>query len=170
MPIPDPVARSGAQTVLLAEQFESVQGEGPWTGQRCAFVRFSRCNLTCSWCDEKHTWDWCRYRPGEVSRRVPVHDVAAWVRECEVDLLVITSGEPMIQQAAMIALADEVGTAVRVQVETNGTQIPCRELVERVDLWVVSPKLSSSGWNSVAGSSHRRWMRCAVPVARCSSS
>jgi 7-carboxy-7-deazaguanine synthase len=34
-------------SAILAEKFESFQGEGPWTGQRCAFVRFSRCNLSC---------------------------------------------------------------------------------------------------------------------------
>lgn len=132
-------------TALLAEKFESFQGEGPLTGQRCVFCRFSRCNLTCSWCDTKYTWDWSQYRPTEVSSRVPVPDLVNWVTERAVDLMVITGGEPMLQQPAMIALAAGVGESVRVQVETNGTQPPAPELVDLVDLWVVSPKLANSG-------------------------
>ncbi|MEU6562608.1 7-carboxy-7-deazaguanine synthase QueE [Nocardia nova] len=139
---PGPVSEP---SVLLAEQFVSVQGEGPYSGQPCAFTRFSRCNLACAWCDEKPTWDWSQFRPEEVSRRVSVAAVADWVLESDVDLLVITGGEPMIQQHAMIALAENVRPAVRVQVETNGTQAPDPELVDLVDLWVVSPKLAHAG-------------------------
>ncbi|MGH3677458.1 MAG: 7-carboxy-7-deazaguanine synthase QueE [Mycobacterium sp.] len=132
-------------TAILAEKFESFQGEGPLTGQRCVFCRFSRCNLTCSWCDTKYTWDWTQYQPTQVSSRVPVPKLVDWVTERAVDLMVITGGEPMLQQPAMTALAAGVGDGVRVQVETNGTQVPTAELVDLVDLWVVSPKLANSG-------------------------
>lgn len=132
-------------TAILAEKFESFQGEGPLTGQRCVFCRFSRCNLTCSWCDTKYTWDWTQYQSTEVSSRVPVPDLVDWVAERGVDLMVITGGEPMLQQAAMTTLAAGVGEGVRVQVETNGTQVPIPELIGLVDLWVVSPKLANSG-------------------------
>lgn len=133
------------RSVLLAEKFESFQGEGPLTGQRCVFCRFSRCNLTCTWCDTKYTWDWAQHQPAEVSRRVSVSGLVDWVAERAVDLLVITGGEPLLQQDAMIDLASGVGDGVRVQVETNGTRTPADELVEVVDLWVVSPKLANSG-------------------------
>ncbi len=132
-------------TAILAEKFESFQGEGPLTGQRCVFCRFSRCNLTCSWCDTKYTWDWTQYQPTEVSSRVRIPDLVDWVTERSVDLMVITGGEPLLQQPAMTALAAGVGERVRVQVETNATQAPTRELVDLVDLWVVSPKLANSG-------------------------
>ncbi len=132
-------------TAILAEQFESFQGEGPLVGQRCVFCRFSRCNLTCTWCDTRYTWDWTQYVPKEVSKRVPVAKLAAWVTARDVDLMVITGGEPMLQQSAMTDLAEGVPEHVRVQVETNGTQIPDPALVDLVDLWVVSPKLANSG-------------------------
>lgn len=130
---------------IVAEKFGSVQGEGPWTGQRCVFVRFSRCNLKCKWCDTTYTWDWTRYTPTEVSTRVPIADLVGWVAGQDVDLMVITGGEPMLQQPAMTALAAGVPDCVRVQVETNGTRPPDPRLVELVDLWVVSPKLANSG-------------------------
>lgn len=132
-------------SAILAEQFESFQGEGPLTGQRCVFCRFSRCNLTCTWCDTRYTWDWTRYTPTEVSKSVPVTELIDWVTARDVDLMVITGGEPMLQQPAMTALAAGVPQHVRVQVETNGTQIPDPGLVDLVDLWVVSPKLANSG-------------------------
>lgn len=142
--LPPPAIRVEG-TAILAERFESFQGEGPLTGQRCVFCRFSRCNLTCSWCDTKYTWDWTQYLPTEVSSRVPVPDLVDWIAERDVDLVVITGGEPMLQQPAMTELAASLGTGVRVQVETNGTQIPTPTLTELVDLWVVSPKLANSG-------------------------
>ncbi|MFI9811511.1 7-carboxy-7-deazaguanine synthase QueE [Saccharothrix variisporea] len=131
-------------SAILTEKFESFQGEGPWTGQRCVFVRFSRCNLRCGYCDTPESWDWSRYNPAEVSARVPVAELVSWVRERGVDLMVITGGEPMLQQPAMTALARGLAD-VRVQVETNGTVAPTPELASLVDLWVVSPKLANSG-------------------------
>ncbi|MGW0251138.1 7-carboxy-7-deazaguanine synthase QueE [Nocardia goodfellowii] len=130
-------------TALLTEMFVSTQGEGPLAGQRCAFVRMSTCNSRCTWCDTPQTWDWSRYNPAEESNRVPVTEIAQWVGEVGVDLLVLTGGEPMLQQPAMAALADMV--SARVQVETNGTKAPIPELAERVDAWVVSPKLANAG-------------------------
>ncbi|WP_218952350.1 7-carboxy-7-deazaguanine synthase QueE [Amycolatopsis anabasis] len=132
-------------SAILTEKFESFQGEGPWTGQRCAFVRFSRCNFRCGFCDTPESWDWSRYHPTEVSERVPVTDLVSWVGERAVDLVVLTGGEPMLQQPAMAALARGVKPAARVQVETNGSMPPTPELVSLVDLWVVSPKLANSG-------------------------
>jgi 7-carboxy-7-deazaguanine synthase len=131
-------------SAILAEKFESFQGEGPWTGQRCAFVRFSRCNLKCGFCDTPESWDWSRYNPAEVSERVPVTELVSWVCERAVDMVVLTGGEPMLQQPGMAAIAHGVAPA-RLQVETNGTMTPTPELASLVNLWVVSPKLANSG-------------------------
>lgn len=131
-------------SAILTEKFESFQGEGPWTGQRCVFVRFSRCNLKCGFCDTAESWDWSRYDPSEASEKVPVTELVSWVRERAVDMMVITGGEPMLQQPAMTALA-RGAKGIRVQVETNGTLAPTPDLASRVDLWVVSPKLANSG-------------------------
>ena len=38
------------------EIFASLQGEGASQGVPCAFIRLSRCNLACVWCDTAYTW------------------------------------------------------------------------------------------------------------------
>ncbi|WP_189159839.1 7-carboxy-7-deazaguanine synthase QueE [Lentzea pudingi] len=130
--------------MILAEKFVSFQGEGPCMGQRCAFIRLSRCNLRCGWCDTPETWDWTRFKAAEVSSKVPIAELVSWVLERDVDMVVLTGGEPMLQQDAMAAIARGL-PGVRVQVETNGTMTPIPELMSLIDLWVVSPKLANSG-------------------------
>ena len=38
------------------EVFETIQGEGSYTGIAAIFVRLQGCPVGCSWCDTKHTW------------------------------------------------------------------------------------------------------------------
>jgi len=39
------------KSVPVEEIFSSVQGEGPWVGQRHIFVRFKGCDIRCRYCD-----------------------------------------------------------------------------------------------------------------------
>ena len=43
------------------EIFKSIQGEGPNFGKPAIFLRTAQCNLKCTWCDTKYTWDWKNY-------------------------------------------------------------------------------------------------------------
>lgn len=136
-----------APSLRLAEVFgPTLQGEGPSAGQRALFVRLSGCNLDCSWCDTPYTWDWSRFNREEQATEMTAADVASWALGHQSDLVVVTGGEPLIQQRQLRDLVAElVATGCRVEVETNGTIAPDEALIELVTAFNVSPKLGGSG-------------------------
>ncbi len=131
--------------IRVSEVFESIQGEGPSAGSPCMFVRLAACNLRCTWCDTPYTWDWQRFDYDQEVARQGVEQVATRVRASQTSRLVITGGEPMIQQHAISRLLALLPRELVVEVETNGTFAPEPALAERVDQWNVSPKLASGG-------------------------
>jgi len=134
-------------TLVVSEVFgPTFQGEGRSIGRRCGFVRLGRCNLACSWCDTKYTWDWSQYDPSVELHRRSVDDVIAELAAMDVPMIVITGGEPLLQQRSLvplIATAKERGW--RIEVETAGTLAPSPALIDGIDQWNVSPKLANSG-------------------------
>ncbi len=136
------------------EIFASLQGEGRSAGKPCAFVRLSRCNLACVWCDTAYTWrfegDNRPHRDDGAFERTAnqitlrEEDVAARIAALGQPRLVITGGEPLLQGAAlarMVALLPDV----QIEIETNGTVAPAPALDALVHQYNVSPKLAHSG-------------------------
>lgn len=136
------------------EIFASLQGEGPSAGMPVAFVRLSRCNLACTWCDTAYTWRWegdnRPHRSGETYERkanqvtLDIADVAARITALGQKRLVITGGEPLLQGQALAELAEALPD-ISIEIETNGTVKPPVRLDIRVDQYNVSPKLAHSG-------------------------
>ena len=91
--------RDARMTLVVSEVFgPTLQGEGPSAGQRAGFVRLGRCSLSCSWCDTPYSWDWKRYDPAVELRELAVGEVAASIRAMDVPMVVVTGGEPLLQQ------------------------------------------------------------------------
>ena len=112
------------------------------------FVRLALCNLRCQWCDTRYTWDWAAYDPRASILPVSPGDAAAWIlqRATEARNVVVTGGEPLLQQSELIPLVEMLRAGgLRIEVETNGTIIPAAGLAAAVDQWNVSPKLANSG-------------------------
>jgi 7-carboxy-7-deazaguanine synthase len=135
-----------SSVLRVAETFgPTFQGEGPSAGQRAVFIRLSGCPVRCAWCDEPQTWDWSRFDRQAEHRPMTTGQLAAWADEIPADLVVITGGEPLIQQQALAPLVSALaGSGRRVEIETSGTITPDPALAASVSTFNVSPKLASS--------------------------
>ena len=134
-------------SLVVSEVFgPTFQGEGPTLGRRAAFVRLGRCNLTCRWCDSAFTWDWDRFDPTVELTRRPVGDIVAEVDAMGVDRVVLTGGEPLLQQRHLGPFLDACAArGWTVEIETNGTIAPSADIAANVAQFNVSPKLPNSG-------------------------
>lgn len=142
------------------EIFYTVQGEGKNMGQPSIFVRTSLCNLHCVWCDTDYTWNWEgtrfahvkdvdpayeKFDMQEVIAEMPVEAVAAEVRQYPCKNVVLTGGEPMMQQEALSELMEQLAPGYFFEVETNGTLMPDTRFGQLIHQYNVSPKLANSG-------------------------
>ena len=127
------------------EIFKSIQGEGPNFGKPAIFLRTAQCNLKCTWCDTKYTWDWKNYDFSKEVKEMTIDEVKDAITELEIKHLVITGGEPLLQQDDLADLLSFLKPDFYVEVETNCTILPNKMLTDLIDQWNVSPKTKNSG-------------------------
>ncbi|GHE11340.1 7-carboxy-7-deazaguanine synthase QueE [Streptomyces alanosinicus] len=127
--------------------WDVIQGEGPYMGRSCGFIRLGLCNLHCPPCDTAQTWDRSRY---DLAATCPDTAVEVAVNQLprRVRMVVISGGEPLLWQSApaFITMLDLLGRrGIEVHVETNGTIAPLPSLNPFVGHYSVSPKLTVMG-------------------------
>ena len=118
------------QAYPVVEIFESVQGEGYNTGKEVVFLRFGGCNLACPWCDTRY----------QVFEKLDEEAIAARVAAFRSKALVLTGGEPFIQEGLEPLLVRFKDLGYWIGVETNGVQAPPQEWLRRIDYVAMSPK------------------------------
>jgi len=116
------------------EVFSSAQLEGVNFGVPCTFIRFAKCNLRCDWCDTKYAFK------GEVWTLARMQQK---IQELGHNHIVFTGGEPLLQKEAIRLIINSF-PHYYYEIETNGTIDPGNELFRDINLFTVSPKLSSS--------------------------
>lgn len=93
--------------------FFSLQGEGIHIGKPTFFVRTARCNLRCSWCDTKYSW--------EKGTEMSVEEVLREVEKQTARSVCVTGGEPLLWKDAGELIAGLRERQYEVVVETSGS-------------------------------------------------
>ena len=118
----------------ISEIFYSIQGEGMLAGVPSVFLRTSGCNLRCTWCDTPYT-SWTP--EGE---DLQLAAILCEVRKHRASHVVVTGGEPMIQEDLGRLTRGLKDLGLHITIETAGTvyqPVSC-------DLMSMSPKLANS--------------------------
>lgn len=103
-------------TLEVHSIFQTIQGEGPFTGTPAVFIRLAGCNLQCPACDTDYTSNRWNASPATVLEFVQEQKQAP-------TLVVITGGEPFRQDIRQL-VETLIQNGYYVQVETNGTIEP----------------------------------------------
>ncbi|PYE35384.1 7-carboxy-7-deazaguanine synthase [Idiomarina fontislapidosi] len=142
-------------TYRINEIFETLQGEGTFTGVPSIFIRLQGCPVGCPWCDTQHTWEINSADEVSVARMMDKSEASPhWATMSSDDIVelikqrgyrakhvVITGGEPAMYDLRALGEALEA-QGMRLQIETSGTY----ELLITPATWVtVSPKLDMPG-------------------------
>ena len=103
----------GGRKIPLVEEFYTIQGEGFHTGKPAYFIRVGGCDVGCSWCDTKFSWD------PALHPVVPVDQVLEHVLQHPAAAVVVTGGEPlMVNMDYLTGLLKERG--IETFLETSG--------------------------------------------------
>lgn len=99
----------------VAEKFVSLNGEGPLAGQPAVFIRFSGCNLRCSYCDTA----WAQgFEEGE---DLSLNEIVRFVKESGIKNVTLTGGEPLMREGMSELIGALLKIPCHVEIETNGS-------------------------------------------------
>ncbi|MEK7672666.1 MAG: 7-carboxy-7-deazaguanine synthase QueE [Patescibacteria group bacterium] len=124
----------------VSEIFYTLQGEGINLGQPAVFLRLAGCHLRCVWCDSKFTWN---MKSGST---MSTAEIIKEIKKYPCKNLVITGGEPLIQQSAIKELIEKLNGKSKkyyIEIETSGSLKT--HLNDYINHYNCSPKLSHSG-------------------------
>lgn len=80
--------KSTGLSLPIMEQFYTIQGEGYHSGRAAYFIRLGGCDVGCTWCDVKESWDAAQHPV------TGIQDLLIAVQQSKADYVVITGGEP----------------------------------------------------------------------------
>ncbi len=101
------------QMLPIVEEFYSIQGEGCNTGKAAYFIRIGGCDICCSWCDTKYSWN------ADLHPLVDIGAMADRVTTAGADSVVVTGGEPLMWNLEPLSdLLHEKG--IKTYLETSG--------------------------------------------------
>ncbi len=102
------------EQLQISELFYSIQGESTRAGLPCAFIRLAGCNLRCSYCDSRYTWE-------EAGTEMDLAGIHAWLDAYPGVMVEITGGEPLLQAPVFSLMQQLVDRGRTVLLETGGS-------------------------------------------------
>lgn len=113
MPTTDLLAKG--ITLPIMEEFYSLQGEGFHTGKAAYFLRIGGCDVGCSFCDVKESWN------ADLHPLVSVDKVIENILEYKANTVVITGGEPCLYNLSY--LCKQISKhSIALHLETSGSE------------------------------------------------
>jgi 7-carboxy-7-deazaguanine synthase len=98
----------------VMEHFYTIQGEGFYSGRAAYFVRLGGCDVGCTWCDVKESWN------KDAHPKYTVEEIVSWIVDANASLCVITGGEPLMHDLSLLTAALKAKN-IQVNIETSGT-------------------------------------------------
>ncbi len=146
----------------VTEIFKSIQGESSFTGLPFVFVRLAGCNLRCAWCDTTYAW--------EGGESFSVEEIVRQVEAFNGTRVLLTGGEPLLQEDTPMLAEALLARGLRVCCETNGS-LPIDRLPQEV-IRIMDIKCPSSGmtdrmdWSNVERLTKRDEVKFVVADSR----
>jgi organic radical activating enzyme len=128
--------------------YDTIQGEGVNTGHSATFLRLTGCSLNCQWCDTTEVWrQGSFYSFKQLFNLMQEHSLIDKLRNGQ--HLILTGGSPLKQQMELVSFFMEFKRKYDflpfIEIENECTLLPHPTLIQIINCWNNSPKLSNSG-------------------------
>jgi organic radical activating enzyme len=100
-------------TYPVMEVFPTLQGEGRYTGSPSYFIRLAGCDVGCSWCDVKESWQVEDYP------HLKVDELVLGAKNSGLPMVVVTGGEPCMYNLEPLTTALK-NEGLKIHLETSG--------------------------------------------------
>ena len=127
------------QSIKIREIFTSIQGEGPYVGQKHIFVRFCKCNLNCAYCDTDFN--------SQNAKDYNIDDLALNLADNDAEVISFTGGEPLLELDFLKEFLSEYKSKLnkKIYLETNGTLYKnLAQIIDYIDIISMDIKLQSA--------------------------
>lgn len=123
--------------IPICEIFVSYQGEGFFVGTKNLFIRFGRCNLSCSYCDEFKN----KYKNLSLGQIVNYVDKIV-KKDRSLKMISFTGGEPLLHVDFLVKLIRKLKGDFSFLLETNSTLVSNLEkIIDNIDVVSADIKL-----------------------------
>lgn len=156
-----------ATTACIKEIFSSLQGEGPYLGEKMTFIRFANCRFGCKWCDTDHlagslmnVFKTSAETPSEtIENPVGITTLIEIVSGFTDKTISITGGEPLEQTDFLEEFLPYLHRNKTILLETNGVNFAeLKRVINFIDIVSMDIKLPSSTGRDAFWEEHKNFL------------